>query len=185
MLKERAEMIARRRNDEDKDDLSVVFGTIPKPSAELDVIDEMQRALPTSNSMVLRKERRTARVARRTRRHAGEKALDSDGREEGHSTDSSLTQSDALDYRQALERIAADGKDILSDVRSVEFKDPNRGLAKWFGEWRERHADIYIGAWGGLGLVGAWEFWVRLEILGWNPFEACSFLPSDMTSNTS
>ncbi|KAF8551693.1 GCFC-domain-containing protein [Imleria badia] len=174
VLKERAEMIARRRNADDEDDLSVVFGTIPKPSAELDMADELHRTLPTTNSIVLRRERRTARVARRTRRYTGKTPLDADGREEGYSTDSSLTQSDALDYQQALERIAADGKDILSDVRSVEFKDPSRGLAKWFGEWRERYGDSYIGAWGGLGLVGAWEFWVRLEILGWNPFEACS-----------
>ncbi|KAF8442882.1 nineteen complex-related protein 2-domain-containing protein, partial [Boletus edulis BED1] len=172
ILKERAEMIARRRRADDEDDLSVVFGTIPKPSAELDEADELHRVLPPSNSIVLRRSRRTARMARRTHRHAGKLSSDADDREEGYSTDSSLTQSDALDYQQAQERIIADGKDILSDVRSVEFKDPNHGLAKWFGEWRERYADSYIGAWGGLGLVGAWEFWVRLEILGWNPFES-------------
>ncbi|KAG6377125.1 nineteen complex-related protein 2-domain-containing protein [Boletus reticuloceps] len=180
ILKERAEMIARRRRADDEDDLSVVFGTIPKPSAELDEADELHRVLPPSNSIVLRRSRRTARIARRTRRHAGKLSSDADDREEGYSTDSSLTQSDALDYQQALERITADGKDILSDVRSVEFKDPNHGLAKWFGEWRERYADSYIGAWGGLGLVGAWEFWVRLEILGWNPFEAFAREPGPL-----
>ncbi|KAH0832088.1 GCFC-domain-containing protein [Lanmaoa asiatica] len=171
ILKERAEMIARRRSADDKDDLSVVYGPIPKPSVGPD-IDELQCVLPTSNSLVLRRERRTARVARRTLRHAAKTPSDADDPEEGYSTDSSLTRSDALDYQQALERITADGGDILSDVRSVEFRDPNRGLAKWFGRWRERYADSYIGAWGGLGLVGAWEFWVRLEVLGWNPFES-------------
>jgi GC-rich sequence DNA-binding factor len=180
VLKERTEMIARRRGADDEDDLSVVFGSVPKPSAELDSVNELRPAPPTSNSTVLRRERRAARVSRRTRRHAGKMPSKADGREEGYSTDSSLTQSDALDYQQAIERITADGKDILCDVRSVEFKDPSRGLAKWFGEWRERYADSYIGAWGGLGLVGAWEFWVRLEILGWNPFEVCSLLSSDM-----
>lgn len=183
MLKERAEMIAQRRSADDADDLSVVFGTPSEPSAELDKADELYRVLPASNSGVLRRERRVARVARRTRRHARTIPSDAESREEGYSTDSSLTQSDALDYQQALNRIAADGKGILSDVRSIEFKDPSRGLAKWFGEWRERYADSYVGAWGGLGLVGAWEFWVRLEILGWNPFEVCSFLPCDIASD--
>lgn len=178
-LKERAEMIARRRSADDEDDLSVVYGPVPKASAELGA-DELRRVLPTSNSILLRRERRTARMARRTRRHTAKTPSDADDREEGYSTDSSLTQSDALDYQQALEGLAADGSDILSDVRSVEFKDPNRGLAKWFGEWRARYADSYVGAWGGLGLVGTWEFWVRLELLGWNPFEVCLFLPSEI-----
>ena len=177
VLKERAEMIARRRSADDEDDLSVVFGT--KPSTELDTADELHRVLPTSNSVVLRRQRRTDRVARRTHRHAKKMPSSANAHEEGYSTDSSLTHSDTLDYQRALERITADGKGILSDVRSVEFKDPNRGLAKWFSEWREYYADSYIGAWGGLGLVGAWEFWVRLEILAWNPFEVPSFPPSN------
>lgn len=179
ILKERAEMIARRRSADNEDDLSVIYGPVPKSSAESDV-DELRRVLPTSNSVVLKRERRTARVARRTRRHAAKIPSDADDHDEGYSTDSSLAQSDALDYQQALDRITADGRDILSDVRSTEFKDPNRGLVKWFGEWRQRYAESYIGAWGGLGLVGAWEFWARLELLGWNPFEVCSFLPSDI-----
>ena len=172
-------MIVQRRSSDDQNDLSVVYGPVPKSSVESDV-DELRRVSPTLNNVVLRRERRAARVARRARRHTAKMPSDTVDREEGYSTDSSLTQSDALDYHQALERVTADGRDILSDVRSVEFKDPNRGLAKWFGEWRERYTDSYIGAWGGLGLVGAWEFWVRLELLGWNPFEVCSFLPFDI-----
>lgn len=169
-------MIARRRRADDEDDLSVVYGGTPKSFVDSENLDG--RVLPSSNSTALRSGRRTARVARRTRRHTAKTLSDPDIREEGYSTDSSLTQSDTLDYQQALERIFEDGKDILSDVQSVEFKDPDRGLAKWFGEWREHYTDSYIGAWGGLGLVGAWEFWVRLEILAWNPFEVSSFLLS-------
>lgn len=175
-------MIARRRHADDEDDLSVVYGTVPKSSGELDNAD--RRVSPISNPTVLKNERRAARVARRYRRHAAKMSSDPDDREEGYSTDSSLTESDALDYQQALERIFADGKNILSDVRSVEFKDPDRGLAKWFGEWRKRYTDSYISAWGGLGLVAAWEFWVRLEILGWNPFEVGLFSPSSMGPDT-
>jgi len=39
-----------------------------------------------------------------------------------------------------------------------------------FAGWRERFADSDVGAWGGLGLLGA-GFGARLELLGWNPFE--------------
>ncbi|KAG9315745.1 GCFC-domain-containing protein [Chiua virens] len=178
ILKERAVMIARRRVADDKDDLSVVYGPVPEPSALSDNADELH-GVPT-NPVILRRERCSAREARRSRRRASKMLSNIDDREEGYSTDSSLLPSDALDYQNALERIATDSRDILSDVRSVEFKDPNRGLAKWFSEWRERYADSYGNAWGGLALVGAWEFWVRLEILGWNPFEASSFLPLDI-----
>ncbi|KAG2107196.1 uncharacterized protein F5147DRAFT_653426 [Suillus discolor] len=39
------------------------------------------------------------------------------------------------------------------------------------GGWHRHFGDSYTGAWGGLGLVIAWEFWVWLELLGWNPLE--------------
>ncbi|KAF8842200.1 hypothetical protein BDN67DRAFT_1038818 [Paxillus ammoniavirescens] len=171
ILKERAEMIVARRNADGRDDLAVVFGSVSRPSTEADITDNLGSIVPKANSVVLRRERRAARVARRTLRHAAKPPSDTDTRDEGYSTDSSLHQSDALDYRNALKRIATDAKHLFSDVRAAEFKDPSRGLAKWFGEWRERYGDSYTGAWGGLGLVGAWEFWVRLEILGWNPFD--------------
>ena len=38
-------------------------------------------------------------------------------------------------------------------------------------EWKENCENIYVGASGGLGLVRAWEFWARLEITGWDPFQ--------------
>ena len=79
--------------------------------------------------------------------------------------------SDTQDYHAAISKLLGDAKDIMADVKADEFKDPNVGLGKWFGEWRTKFSDIYTGAWGGLGMVGAWEFWVRLEILGWNPLE--------------
>ncbi|KIK91590.1 hypothetical protein PAXRUDRAFT_149172 [Paxillus rubicundulus Ve08.2h10] len=171
ILKERAEMIAARRNADGKDDLSVVFGSVPGPSTEADITDDLDSVVPKANSVVLGRERRAARVARRTRRHPAKPLSDTDTRDEGYSTDSSLPPSDALDYRSALKKIATDAKYLFFDVRAAEFKDPDRGVTKWFGEWRERDGDSYTGAWGGLGLVGAWEFWVRLEILGWNPFD--------------
>lgn len=163
-------MISKRRRADDEDDMSLFLGTLPtppQPEGETEELDELGRIVPRANPAVVRKERISARAARRLRRKAVSQKQD----EEGYSTDSSLPPSDGADYVTAINRISTSARDILSDVRSKEFKDASLGLAKWFGDWRGKYEDIYTGAWGGLGLVGAWEFWVRLEIVGWNPIE--------------
>ena len=55
---------------------------------------------------------------------------------------------------------------MLSDVWANKFQDPQMGLEKWFGGWRQVYEESYMGVWGGLGLVTAWEFWGRLEMVG-------------------
>ncbi|KAG1872371.1 GCFC-domain-containing protein [Suillus subalutaceus] len=174
VLKERSEMIAQRRQADGQDDLSLIFGPLLVSVDQFEEVDDLGRVLPRANPVTVRREREAARIARRLRRKRERETraittlLD---REDGYSTDSSLPPSDAMDYRSAMERIANDGHNLLSDVHAAEFRDPSLGLAKWFGGWRRRFGDSYTGAWGGLGLVGAWEFWARLELLGWNPFE--------------
>ncbi|KDQ62610.1 hypothetical protein JAAARDRAFT_203706 [Jaapia argillacea MUCL 33604] len=163
LLKERRDMITKRRRTDDEDDLSLFLGSLPV-QAQTEELDELGRSVPQPNSSIARREHRVAR----TRRHARHKTSDI---EEGFSTDSSLPPSDSADYETALAALSAKVKDILSDVQVDEFKDPSLGIGRWFGEWRERFADSYTGAWGGLGLVGAWEFWVRLELVGWDPIE--------------
>lgn len=175
ILKQRAEAISQRRRDDNESDLSLVYGSPPEPPVE-EEFDELGRIVPRANPISLRKERRATCVARRHRRQLRKGVTEVDDREEGYSTDSSLPPSDDQDYRTAVERIATGGEDILSDVQAVEFTDPSLGLGKWFGQWRNRYGDSYTGAWGGLGLVGAWEFWVRLELLGWNPLESSEAL---------
>ncbi|KAI0916948.1 hypothetical protein AcW2_007207 [Taiwanofungus camphoratus] len=169
LLKERADMTAQRRQDEDEDDLSLFLGSLPQTQTQEDELDELGRVVPRVNAAATRRERLNARKARRTKRHAAGRGQEQE--EEGYSTDSSLPSSDAADYKTALGNLLLDAKNIMSDVKAEEFRDPSRGLGKWFGEWRERFGDSYTGAWGGLAMVGAWEFWTRLEILGWNPLE--------------
>jgi GC-rich sequence DNA-binding factor len=176
VLKERSEMIAQRRQADTQDDLSLLFGSLPTTANEPEEVDDLGRIVPRANPAALRRERRAARITRRLHREREREAKNvatQRNQEEGYSTDTSLSASDALDYQSAMERITNDGHDLLSDVRAAEFKDPSLGLAKWFGEWRRRFGDSYTGAWGSLGIVGAWEFWVRLELLGWNPLEVC------------
>lgn len=160
-------MIFSRRRAENEDDLSLFLRPPPTvPAAIPEDLDEMGRDIPRLK--VTRDDRQRARAARRdTRRKNGRRGQD----EEGYSTDATLPPSDAADYLAALELVSRKRDDILSDVKVKEFKDPSVGIGLKFAEWRERFDDSYQGAWGGLGLVGAWEFWARYEMLGWNPFE--------------
>ncbi|CCL98857.1 uncharacterized protein FIBRA_00863 [Fibroporia radiculosa] len=176
LLKERADMIAQRRKADDEDDLSVFLGTLPQPQTQEEVTDELGRVTSSIDVGVARRERVQARGARRMFRRANGRGQEQE--EEGYSTDSSLSLSDAANYKSAKSQLAKDAKELMSDVKAEEFRNPSRGLGKWFGEWRSRFGDSYTGAWGGLGMVSAWEFWVRLEMLGWSPLEDSRTLDS-------
>ncbi|KAH8085409.1 nineteen complex-related protein 2-domain-containing protein [Cristinia sonorae] len=171
LLKERSEMIAKRRLAEDEDDLSLFLGGLPTPPREqLEETDELGRVIPQSNPTIVRRERLAARNLRRQHRLASKSARQNQ-EDEGFSTDSSLPPSDAADFVTATQKVKSKSRDVLADVKAKDFLDPRAGLVKWFGEWRDRFGETYTGAWGGLGMVGAWEFWTRLEILGWDPLE--------------
>ncbi|KAI0081642.1 hypothetical protein K474DRAFT_1656446 [Panus rudis PR-1116 ss-1] len=174
LLQERYDMVEQRRRADEADDLSLFLGALPTTPQE-DEMDDLGRVVPQANPAVARKERRSAREARRIHRRArGVRSQE----EEGYSTDASLPPPDAADYSAALEKVLEKSRDILSDVRAKDFLDPRLGLGKWFGDWRSRFSDIYVGAWGGLGMISAWEFWTRLEIIGWNPIESKKSLDS-------
>jgi GC-rich sequence DNA-binding factor len=162
-------MIFARRRAENEDDLSNFLGSLPVvPHEAPEALDDMGRITPRFNAEATRSDRCTARANRRALRQKNSRQGQD---EEGYSTDASLSPSDAADYLAALQRLSRKRDKVLSDVKVDEFKDPSLGIGLRFAGWRERFADSYIGAWGGLGLLGAWEFWVRLELLGWNPFE--------------
>ncbi|KAH9948863.1 nineteen complex-related protein 2-domain-containing protein [Amylocystis lapponica] len=172
LLKERADMISRRRQAEDEYDLSLFLGTLPYSQSQEDELDELGRLVPRANPAAARRDRQTARTARHA--HRGAQTQE----EQGYSTDGSLSPPEAADYETAMDQLRRDAKNVMADVKAEEFADPSRGLGKWFGEWRTKYSDSYTGAWGGLGMVGAWEFWVRLEILGWSPVENTRSLDS-------
>ena len=155
-------MVSRRREQDDDDDLEMIFGSLQSANGEVEELDELGRVVPHQNSAVARKARREERNVRQTRHNRSQE-------EEGYSTDSSLPPSDEADYQTALDNLSSKVKDVLSDVRSNEFRDPRLGVAGWFGNWRDKYSDTYTGAFGGLGMISAWEFWVRLEMIGWDP----------------
>jgi len=170
LLTERAEMVAMRRNQDDEDDLSIFLGPIPIQSSSLENADEIEEIGGATSKLDSLQERRNRRVARQQLR-----STCLTGEEEGFSTDSSLAPSDANAYAAALQSLTRKKKEILSDVGAEEFRDPGKG--RWRA-WRENYSDSYIGAWGGLGVVNVWEFWMRLESVGWNCIDVRTLLTS-------
>ncbi|KAI0269805.1 nineteen complex-related protein 2-domain-containing protein [Gloeopeniophorella convolvens] len=176
ILKERREMIYTRRRADNLDDLSIFLGSLPvQPHTGPEELDEMGRIIPRLNPEAAQRDRQAARTARRSRRQRENRQRQG---EEGYSTDATLPPSDGADYLAALDQLSQKRDSILSDVKAKEYKNPSLGIGSRFAGWRERFGDSYTSAWGGLGLVGAWEFWARLEILGWNPFEDSRTLDS-------
>ncbi|KAG6824806.1 hypothetical protein H0H93_001516, partial [Arthromyces matolae] len=149
LLKERFDMLNQRRLSDDEDDLTIIFGPIPIP---------LEQGVTETN----KQERREARERRRTAR--SKKTQE----EEGYSTDSDLATHDQDAYVSAIKSLKTRTKDVLADVKAVEFIDPAKG--RW-GSWRSKYTESYVGAWGGLGVVSVWEFWVRLESIGWDCIE--------------
>ncbi|KNZ73075.1 GC-rich sequence DNA-binding factor [Termitomyces sp. J132] len=171
LLQERFDMINKRRRLDDEDDLSTIFGSLPPPpEPESHETDELGRVVPRPSPAAQKHERREARERRRAARPPKKTE-----EEEGYSTDSELAPHDQSAYRDALKSLKARTKDVLVDVKAAEFIDPAKG--RW-GTWRSRYTESYVGAWGGLGVVSVWEFWVRLESVGWDCIEDSRSLDS-------
>ncbi|KAK8849483.1 hypothetical protein IAR55_004817 [Kwoniella newhampshirensis] len=182
VLKERAEMVNKRRQADDSDDLSLFLG-VPAPivaDSEVEEVDDLGRTRRADNdagpSSGIRRARRDERVARRGRRRA--RVSKAPKEEDGFSTDSTLAEGDAEDYAIAQSGLEKRVHALLDDVRAEDFRDPDRGLALRFGGWRKKFDEEYVNAFGGLALVQAWEFWARGEMVGWEPLRNSSSLES-------
>ena len=173
LLKERFDIIQKRRDDENEDDLVLVFG-LPLDMVDEEQVDELGRTIPsnTGPQAPVRRERRAARSQRHARRANLREAINSDIEDAGDSTDASLLPSDAWDFEEAIQKLRAKVKALFDDVKAKEFRDPKHGIAVWFGEWRTKYEDSWKNAWGGMGLVQAWEFWAKVEMVGWPPLDA-------------
>lgn len=161
---QRKEMVAKRRREDDADDVALFLGVPPSQTEE---IDDLGRTLRDDAGpyATVRKYRREARVSRRQRRSLKPSGDTSDG----YSTDSTLSPADAEDYTSAQESLRARADALDADVKAEEFLYPARGIGKRFAEWREREEEEYHAAFGGLGCVQGWEYWARKEMVGWEP----------------
>ena len=170
-------MTNRRRTDDDEDDISLFLCLPLSKPVEDENEDEFARTLSQGPHAPTREARRSARLARFAASNHNSSmpiklALSADD-EAGYVTDGDLVPADFEDYNFAKEKLSRRVASLLDDVKSAEFRDPSLGLAVRFADWREQWSDSYGGAWGGLGMIGAWEFWVRLEMVEWNPVEVC------------
>lgn len=164
LLKERAEMITKRRTDDNEDDLVLIFGVPLDLQNQEAVTDELGRGLPSNSKpqSAVRKERRQARTQRHT----------SSSMEEGYATDAALSAGDAADFQQAMTSLKEKvDTELLEDVKAKAYRDPRHGIAVWFREWKEKWPDVYMNAFGGMALVQCWEYWARMEQLRWLPFD--------------
>ena len=179
--RERAQLVSRRRMEDDSDDVAAFTGAeVPlgpkgredegmevdenEPAAE---VDDFGRAKRESDVAPRSYARQTRRQDRKKRRVTGMVPSD---REDGYATDDALLPSDAQDLAAAQEAMAADLAGLFSDVQSDEFTDPSLGVRPRFEEWKHRYGEEYGNAFGGLAMVGVWEFWARCELATWNPF---------------
>lgn len=163
-------MTHKRRFADDEDDLALFLGC-PAAKEEDVEVDELGRsrnteAGPSSNIRRARRNERHNRRQRRSSRRPQKQVIDDD---DGFSTDSTLAEGDAQDYATAQHNLEGRVRGLLEDVRAEDFRDPRKGLAVRFGDWRKRYEEEYINAFGGLAMVQAWEFWARGEMIGWEP----------------
>lgn len=170
LLSERLGIINQRRQEDDSDDVALFLG-IPtvKPKGPADEEDQPPVDEPAHSSV--RRERRLARLNRRASRPPRGPTRQGDIEEEGFSTDSELSPDETADLTSALSSLSDKVSSLLSDVQSEEFRDPRKGVGRRFAGWREKSQEEYVNAWGGLAAVGAWEFWARLEMVGWDPLD--------------
>lgn len=176
LVKERAGMISKRREQDDEDDLVLLFGAPPDMMEIEGDTDEFGRAVSTNSGAQspLRKERRTARNLRHTSIPNLNVRYQSTipSTEEGYYTDSILSPSDQQDFQLAISSLKGKVQtQLFEDVKAKAFKDPKYEIVNWFKEWRERYGTNYREAFGGLALVQVWEFWARCEVVGWLPFD--------------
>lgn len=113
---------------------------------------------------------RTTRRAERERRFRERARLSGvDGL--GYDTDSELSAGDRSDLVEALTAAESDLASLFSDVKAPEFRDPNLVIRRRFEEWRSKYGEEYRMTFAGLSLAQVWEFWARVEMARWNPFE--------------
>lgn len=83
-----------------------------------------------------------------------------------------LSPADQAAFDAAWSRLALQLEALFEDVAAPEFRSPAAAhpasLVSRFAAWRQLYADEYAGAWGGLALASAWEFWVRKEMGAWD-----------------
>ncbi|GAA5906527.1 uncharacterized protein JCM6883_004506 [Sporobolomyces salmoneus] len=195
--KERFEIISRRRLADDSDGVALFTGSsIPDTRTRLLKSQRVDReedvtmqSEDETTDLEPRSILRTTRRAERQRRFQETPSSSSTSAypdpllDPSYSSDSSLSPTETSDLATALASLDQSLSTLFSDVKNDDFRDPNLGIRKKFEEWRELWNEEYGMLFGSLGLVGVWEFWARVEMGRWNPFEIEQLpkTPSDLS----
>ncbi|CEQ40115.1 SPOSA6832_01682 [Sporobolomyces salmonicolor] len=189
--KERFDIVSRRRFADDSDDVALFTGSpVPSmPSAAPRIADEEIFSEPSADAeprSIIRSTRRVERERRFLERSSASSSSSGFADplpDAGYATDSSLSSSEASDLADALSSLRDQLASLFADVKADDYRDPNLGIRRKFEEWRERFREEYEMTFGGLAMVGVWEFWARVEMAGWNPFEIDELprTPSDLS----
>lgn len=133
-------------------------------------VDEFGRVKELRNSEAARNRRRTERRQRISRQAdlvdlRGNEAI----KEQGLWTDDEMGEDFYVQKDSKLEMIQnVKMLDMLADV-GEEFKSL-RTVKDKFEAWKTQYYDDYQKAYGSLSLPGAFEFYVRCELVSWDPF---------------
>lgn len=183
--RERYSIIAARRFADDSDDVALFTGAalpstfrpLPPSDAPASADEDLPLAAAESpEDLEPRSVMRTTRRAERERRRVERTQLASSAYPDlvdsaGYDTDATLAAGHVSDLSAALSSLEAQLAALFADVKAADFRDPNLGIRARFEQWRERFAEEYEMTFAGLSLVQVWEFWARVEMASWNPFE--------------
>ncbi|RUP22450.1 nineteen complex-related protein 2-domain-containing protein [Jimgerdemannia flammicorona] len=165
----RTNFVAQRRRQDDLDDLCLfadfpqdILTTLEEPEGQ---VDEFGRAITSRNSKAARARRRSERERRRALRtevrgQGGEA-------EEGMSTDED--KAGTVQDGGRIEEIRSITLPALFSDVTEDFRTLTAVKSK-FETWKSDFYDDYIKAYGSLSLPGAFEFFIRCELVTWSPF---------------
>ncbi|KAJ2957562.1 hypothetical protein NQZ79_g6762 [Umbelopsis isabellina] len=166
LMNQRTKAVEQRRWQDDLDDIEL-FALVPNQFIDTqddkeDELDEYGRAKSSRNSAASKRRRLEERSSRHILRETSDEIT-------GMSTDDELGEAYAREEREELDEIQrdkinaliADVQDDFASLLAVKNK---------FETWKTDFNDDYSKAYGGLSLPGAFEFYVRIELITWNPF---------------
>ncbi|GEM10195.1 GC-rich sequence DNA-binding factor [Rhodotorula toruloides] len=173
---ERFDIVSRRRYADDADDVALFTGAnVPSvfrtassdaSAAPIETDEEEQDLQPRSQARNVRRAEREGRSS-----SASTSAYPDPIDSAGYLSDSALSPTQSTDLSAALASLHESLTSLFSDVKAPPFRDPSLGILQRFEEWRTTWKEEYAMMFAGLSLGQVWEFWARVEMAGWNPFE--------------
>ncbi|CAO3703096.1 unnamed protein product [Rhizopus stolonifer] len=135
---------------------------------EMEEVDEFGRATDLKNSENFRRLRMEERSKRASQLfEIGELTVEEEAQQQGEWTDDEFEEDEKRSARlNEIETTEIDSllKDVGDEYRSLE------SVKAKFEAWKTTFNEDYKMAFGSLSLPGAFEFYIRLELLTWNPF---------------